>query len=126
MPKKVLVVDDEKDVVLVLLKRLKEHGYDTASAENGGQALKAVQKEKIDLIILDIMMPAMDGTELAGILKNDPKTKNIPLIFLTALGIKKKDAGYVLAGSDIVFAKPFDSKELIDKIDEVLANRIMD
>lgn len=121
MPKRILVVDDEKDVVSVLLQRLKSCGYGAASAGDGEEALRMIKNERFDLIILDIMMPAMDGTELARILKDDPKTKKIPLIFLTALGTKKDNAGYTLAGSEIVFAKPFDFKVLEGKIGELLS-----
>lgn|SRR3989338_9067296 len=120
MPKRILVVDDEKDVVLVLLERLKACGYDAASADSGEEALRSIKKETFDLIILDIMMPIMDGTELGRILKNDPKTKNIPIIFLTALQTKREHAGYTATGSNIIFAKPFDFKELAGKIDELL------
>ncbi len=123
MSKKILVVDDEKDIVSVLVGRLKAQGYDAASASDGEQALKMIQKEKFDLIILDILMPVMNGTELAQILKNDSKTKNIPLVFLTALGTKQEGSGYSIAGSDVVFAKPFDFKELLGKIDELLAQK---
>ncbi len=121
MPKKILVVDDEKDMVAVLLQRLKAYGYEVASAGDGEEALRTIKKEKFDLIILDIMMPVMDGTELGQILKNDPKTKNIPLLFLTALQTKQEHAGYDIVGSDVIFAKPFDIKELMGKIDEFLA-----
>lgn len=121
MASKILVVDDEEDMVTVLLARLGEHGYETASASNGEQALGMILKEKFDLIILDILMPVMSGTELAQILKDNPDTQNIPVIFLTALGIRRKDIGYRLSGSGIVFTKPFDSAELISKIDELLA-----
>lgn len=120
MSKRILVVDDAKDLVSVLLQRLKAYGYEATSAGDGEEALRKIRKESFDLIILDILMPVISGTELGRILKDDPKTKNIPVIFLTALGVKEKDAGYVLAGSDIIFAKPFDSKELLDKIDELL------
>ncbi|MBI3601716.1 MAG: response regulator [Candidatus Omnitrophica bacterium] len=123
MPKKILVVDDEKDIVSVLLQRLKAYGYEATSAGNGEEALRTIKKENFDLIILDIMMPVMDGAKLGRILKGDPKTKHIPIIFLTALGTKQKDAGYVLAGSDIIFAKPFDFKELAGKIEELLSGR---
>jgi len=120
MPKKILVVDDEKDIVSVLLTRLKAHGYDAASAGSVSEALKIIQKEKFDLFILDIMMPVLDGTHLAQILRNDPKTRNIPRVFLTALGIKQEDTGYVLAGADIVFSKPYEFKKLAKKIDELI------
>ena len=124
MSKKILVVDDEKDMVSVLLRRLKAEGYETASAGDGDEALKIIKKERFDLIILDIMMPIMDGTELGRILKNDPKTKNIPIIFLTALQTKQEHAGYGIVGSDVIFAKPFDFKELAGKIDEILSRKL--
>ncbi len=123
MPKKILVVDDEKDVTYLLIQRLKAYGYEAASASGGEAALKIIKKEGFDLIILDIMMPVMDGTELAQILRNGPTTKDIPLIFLTALGVKQKDTGYSVAGSDIIFTKPFDFKELARKIDEILSRK---
>ncbi len=121
MPKRILVVDDEKDMVSVLLQRLKAGGYEAASANDGEEALRTIKKERFDLIILDIMMPIMDGTELGRILKNDPKTKNIPIIFLTALQTKQEDTGYDIVGPDVIFAKPFDIKELMGKIDELVA-----
>ncbi len=124
MPKKILVVDDEKEVVLALLKRLETHGYQATYAADAKEALRAVKKEKFDLIILDIMMPIMDGTELGRLLRDDPKTKDTPLIFLTALGSRWGPQGYDVAGPDIVFAKPFDSEELLAKIDELLIGRI--
>jgi len=123
MSQRILVVDDEKDAVEVLLGRLKVSGYDSASAADGDQALKMIQNQKIDLIILDIMMPVMDGVELAKILRDDPKTRNIPVIFLTALGVKRNDSGYSLSGTDIVFAKPYDFKELVGKVGELLRNK---
>ncbi len=113
-------MDDEKDVVSVLLQRLRSHGYEAVSAGNGEEALRTIKKEDFDLIILDIMMPVMDGTELGEILKNDPKTKNIPLIFLTVLETVEGRPGYEVLGPNIVFAKPFDFKELAGKIDEIL------
>jgi CheY-like chemotaxis protein len=118
--KKILVVDDEKDMVSVLLGRLKAYGYDVASAGGGEEALRMSKKEKFDLIIIDILMPGMDGTELARILRDDPKTMNIHVIFISALGLKRNDGGHTFAGSDIVFAKPYEIKKLMDKIDELL------
>jgi len=125
MVKKILVVDDEKDMVAVLSQRLKGAGYEVTSASDGEEALKAVKKERFDLILLDIIMPVMDGTQFAQILRENPKTKNIPILFITALATKQKDAGYVITESNIIFAKPFESKELLGKIDE-LVNELRD
>ena len=120
MSKKILVVDDEEDIASVLLVRLGTHGYDTASASTGSQALELVKHDKFDLIILDILMPDMNGTEVAQILRDDPKTKDIPIIFLTALGTQQEGPGYSISGSSILFAKPYDPIELMTKIDELL------
>ena len=121
MSKRILIVDDEKDIVSVLVRKLTTYGYEAASAGNGKEALGIIKNEKFDLIILDILMPVMDGTELGRILKDNPKTRDIPLIFLTALQTKTEGSGFRFAGADILFAKPYDFKELAGKIDELLA-----
>ncbi len=123
MPKKILVVDDEEDMVTILRRRLKHYGYETACARDGKEALRVIKEERFDLIILDIMMPVMDGAQLALILRGDPTTKNIPLIFLTALQAKGERTGYGVPESEIIFAKPFDIKELVSKIEEKLITK---
>ncbi len=119
MPKKILVVDDEPDILKVLVARLKEHGFETVTAANGEEALLQAAAHKPNLIILDIMMPVMDGTEAAQRLKENPRTRDIPIIFLSALQTKTEEAsdgGEV--GDNIILAKPFDINVLLAKIRE--------
>jgi DNA-binding response OmpR family regulator len=119
IPRKILLVDDEPDMIKVLKAGLRESGFDVVTAGDGKVGLEKAQTEHPDLIILDLLMPVMDGTELGQILKDDPRTNNIPVIFLTALGITETRAGYKVAGPNVIFAKPFDIKELVDKIEEI-------
>jgi CheY-like chemotaxis protein len=120
MAKKILVVDDERDMVSVLVKRLRNRGYETNSARDGEEALKMVERNAFDLFILDIMMPTMDGAELAQALRDNPKTKDIPVIFLTALQTKEDQARSLLVGPHVMFAKPFYFGELARKVAELL------
>jgi CheY-like chemotaxis protein len=118
---KILVVDDEKDVLLMLTKRLVANGYIVITADNGYDAITLAKSKSPDLIILDLLMPDMDGGEVAGKLRNDPKTQNIPVIFLTALLAKSEDCKerHTIA-RNITFAKPVDTAELLAEIEKLL------
>ncbi|MFH1692511.1 MAG: response regulator [Candidatus Omnitrophota bacterium] len=82
--KKILVVDDEVDIVEILQSRLKEHDYDVVCAFDGEEALLKTRQEKPDLVILDIMLPKMDGYEVCSIIRSEEAVKNIPIVMLTA------------------------------------------
>jgi DNA-binding response OmpR family regulator len=126
MRKKILIVDDEKDIVSVLAKRLETKGYKAISASNGKEALNIIKQNAVDLIILDIMMPVMDGTALAESLRDDPGTSGIPVIFLTALQTRQEQrASAGLVGSRVIFAKPFNFEELVGKIKELTGEQSM-
>ena len=88
---RVLVVDDEPDAVLILAKTLSARGYEVTTAGRGQQAIMLAKAGKPDLILLDILMPDMDGTQVAAALQEDPTTRNIPVIFLTCLITKKTE-----------------------------------
>jgi len=120
--KKILIVDDEKDVLVVLEKGLTAEGYSVMTTDNGNDAIKLAKSEFPDLIILDIWMPNMEGTEVSAILKEDIKTKDIPVIFLTCLLVKEEEEkqGHVI-GSNIFFAKPYDMEKLLTAIEELLS-----
>ena len=112
----VLAVDDQPNNLQFLGKLLSDSGYEVGMAQNGRQALNFVEKNKPDLILLDIMMPEMDGYDVCKTLKNDFATRHIPVIFLTA----KTDSqdvvkGFELGGVDYV-TKPFNSAELLARI----------
>ena len=121
--KKILVVDDEKDVLLTLEKRLTAEGYSVITAINGTDALQLAKSKCPDLIILDLVMPGIDGGTVAEKLKDHPSTKGIPLIFLTALLSKNEEykENHMIAGN-ITFAKPIDNKEFLAKIKSLLYN----
>ena len=115
MAKKILIVDDEPELVKALQIRLKRAGYRILTAYDGGEGLKLVKKRP-DLILLDIMMPTISGIELCQLLKEDPKLKNIPIIFLTAKDTKEDRIKGLSVGADEYIAKPFYSEDLLNKI----------
>ena len=119
--KRILVVDDTKDVLQVVSRRLQSWGYEAITADSGEEGLRAAEEQVPDLILLDIMMPKLKGREVCARLKANPKTQNIPVIFLTALGL----ADHVKAGMDLgaedYIVKPFEPAELKDRIAVCLA-----
>jgi len=120
MSKKViLIVDDEKQIVDLIKLSLGDE-YEFLEAFNGEEALKVVSNKKPDLILLDIMMPGMDGYEVAKRLKADPKTKNIIIAMVSA----KKEDHDILTGIDMgaisFITKPFKPYDLAEKVEELL------
>ena len=120
--KKILIVDDERDALFILEKELAARGYSVIVADNGNDALNLAKSEHPDLIILDIWMPGMDGAEVAKKLREDARTKDIPVIFLTCLFQKREgeEQGRVVAGK-VLIAKPYSIEGLSAQI-ERLAN----
>ena len=113
MPKKILAVDDEKHIVRLIQVNLERAGYQVVTAFDGVEALKKVQEENPDLVVLDVMMPQMDGFETLKNLKANPQTRNIPVIMLTA---KAQDADVFRgwqSGVDCYLTKPFNPLELL-------------
>lgn len=115
--KKILIVDDEPDVLEVLGTRLSLAGFEIVKARSGSEAIAKAKKELPNLIILDILMPDIEGDDVAQVLKNDAATKDIPVIFLTCLFTRQdeKEEGH-LVGKNIFVAKPYDIKELLGLI----------
>lgn len=115
--KKILIVDDEADILAVLEKRLSGAGYDVLKAGSGKEAIVIARKEQPDLIILDIVMPEIDGPMVAETLKQDVNTKDIPVIFLTCLLTKKEESrlGHKIDGH-FFLAKPFNPEEMLTEI----------
>jgi len=110
--KKVLIIDDEAKVVTSIAALLKNNNYEVLGANDAIEGFKVAKEQKPDLIILDILMPGMDGSTLAANLKATPQTKDIPLIFLTGLasGLENTKRG---SGTNILVAKPFEAQELL-------------
>jgi len=119
--RKILIVDDEPDVASLLNLMLKSKGYETIIAGDGQEALEKARHEKPDLIVLDIMLPRLDGYKVARMLKFDEKFSHIPIIMVTAkIQEKDKKTGLEM-GADAYVTKPFDTAMLLEKINEVLA-----
>ena len=118
--KKVLVVDDEKDIVELVAYNLGRNGYEAIVAHDGNEALELAAKETLDLIILDLMLPGIDGTEVARRLKADPRTAPIPIVMLTAKGEETDVVIGLTIGADDYVTKPFSMKVLLARVGSVL------
>lgn len=118
--KTVLVVDDEPDIVDLVSYNLKKEGFEVSSASDGEEALNRIRKGGFDVLILDLMLPGIQGMELCRILRNDPKTKNLPIIMLTAKGEELDRVLGLETGADDYITKPFSPRELVARIRAVL------
>jgi DNA-binding response OmpR family regulator len=117
---KVLIVEDDKSISKLVKYNLEKEGFECALALTGEEALDALKKKQIDLIILDIMLPEMNGLEVCRIVKQNEKTKNIPIIMLTAKGEEvDRIVGFEL-GADDYIVKPFSVRELVLRINAIL------
>ncbi len=120
MSKIIFFVDDEKDVRELIEVNLKNYGFKAYGFENSLKMLEMLSKTKPDLIILDVMMPKMDGLETSRILKNNPETKDIPILLLTVKGsIDDIESGFK-AGVNSYMIKPFSPSRLIEKVKELI------
>ncbi|MGO9482898.1 MAG: response regulator transcription factor [Candidatus Kryptoniota bacterium] len=117
----VLVVDDNPEIAALLKFKLTHSGYAVALAENGELGLQAARTSPPDLIVLDVMMPVMNGLEALKILKTDVDLKSIPVIILTALSNESEIVKGLELGADDYIAKPFKVQEFVARIHAVLA-----
>ena len=117
---KILVVDDEIYIVHILDFSLGMEGYEVLTALDGEQALEKARAEKPDLIVLDIMMPKLDGYETCKLLKADTATKNIPVILLSAKGRNVDQKIGFEVGADDYITKPFSPRKLVERINAIL------
>jgi len=118
--KTILLVDDEPDFVETVEFFLSGSDYQVLVAKNGKNALEQVKNQKPDLILLDVMMPEMDGLEACKRLKKDPATNSIPIIMLTAKGRKEDVVEAIAAGADSYVVKPFNLTDLVERIEGIL------
>ena len=117
---KILIVDDEADLVETLKFRLETAGYEVVTAFDGQEGLKKARNENPDLIILDLMLPKLDGYRVCRMLKFDEKYKGIPIILFSARVQESDIKMGEEQGADAYVTKPFDPKTLLAKIDELL------
>ncbi len=120
MEKLIYVVDDEKDIRELLSLNLKKYGFKSKEFTDGDSLLKAITKVKPDLIVLDIMMPGVDGLEIVKILKREKDYSNIPIIMLTAKTEESDKIVGLEIGADDYVSKPFSPKELVARIKAIL------
>jgi two-component system, OmpR family, phosphate regulon response regulator PhoB len=116
----ILIVEDEKDLLDLLQFNLRQAGFDTVTATDGERALELLRHRLPDLVLLDLMLPGVPGTEVCRQLKSSPRTKNVPVIMLTARGEEvDRVVGFELGADDFV-TKPFSLRELVLRVRAVL------
>jgi DNA-binding NarL/FixJ family response regulator len=115
-PARILIVDDEPLNVDYLEQELESHGFDTETATDGVEALEQVAADPPDLVLLDVMMPRMDGISTLRVLKGDPETRLIPVVVMTALNAMEDRVRGIEAGADDFLTKPVDHRELLARI----------
>jgi DNA-binding response OmpR family regulator len=118
--KKILIADDEPDFVELISMRLEVNGFKVVAAKDGQEAIDKTKKENPDLLILDLMMPKLDGFEVCRMLKFDDNFKNLPIIVLSALDQQQDREKAIKAGADEYFIKPFDLSLLLTKIRDLI------
>ena len=120
MNAKILIVEDERDIVDLLRYNLEEAGFETDYVRNGADALHSTVEKSPDLILLDLMLPEVDGLIVCRLLKNDPRTKNIPIVMVTAKTEERDRIAGLELGVDDYITKPFSPKEVVLRVSAVL------
>lgn len=116
----ILVVDDEKDLLDLIEYNLKKEGFKVITAENGEEGIIAAKKHKPNLVLLDIMMPKMDGLQAVELMRKDDDLRKIPIIFLTARSDEKTEIEGLNKGGDDYITKPISTTKLISRIKAVM------
>ncbi len=118
--KRILVVDDEIYIVHILEFSLTMEGYSVLTASDGEEALRIIEQERPDLVVLDIMMPKLDGYEVCRRLRQDEQFRSLPVILLSAKGRPIDREAGLSAGADDYITKPFSPRKLLEKMRELL------
>ena len=118
---KILLVDDEPTIVKMVEKRLEAEGFEVLIAVDGEAALEKARSEKPALIILDLMLPKMDGYKVCGLLKRDTRYSRIPIILFNARAQEADEQLGLECGADAYLKKPFNSQELLEQVKALLA-----
>ncbi|HEY6908334.1 MAG TPA: response regulator [Myxococcales bacterium] len=122
MAKRILIVDDEPNIVTSLEFLMRREGFEVDIAADGEQALRAVGRIVPDLVLLDIMLPRVNGFEVCEKLRNDPRYSRVKIVMLTAKGRDTDVAKGMALGADLYVTKPFSTKELVAQIGQMLAD----
>lgn len=119
--KTILIIDDERDFTEIVSTLLDFHDFKADTASSGQQALTKLSQTPYDLIVSDLMMPAMDGFQLVGKLREDPQYKNIPVIVLSAKTLTDDERKRLLVNNVSFMTKPFEPHALVEKITQMLS-----
>lgn len=122
MSSKILIADDEQSIVIPLEFLMQQKGYQVAAAYNGEEAIEKVISFNPDLILLDIMLPIIDGFEVCQMIRSNPNWKDIKIIFVSAMGREVDIAKGLALGADAYITKPFANEEIIQKVREALGH----
>jgi len=121
MRKRILIVDDEPSIVISLEYLMKREGHETAVAVDGEAALEALAAWSPDLVILDVMLPKLNGFEVCQRIRSDPRWRDLKVVMLTARGREPEVAKGLAVGADAYVTKPFSTRELAAQVDQLLA-----
>lgn len=120
MPRKILIVDDEPSIIVPLQFLMQQNGFETVVAFSGEEAMEIIADSLPDLILLDIMLPIIDGFEVCQRVRENPQWNNIKIILLTALGGEANVAKGMALGADAYITKPFSNAEVSAKVNALL------
>ncbi len=121
MTKSILIVDDEPNIVISLEYVMKNAGFDVAVAYDGEEALEKVKENVPDLVILDVMMPKLDGFEVCKKIRENPAWKSVRIVMLTAKGRDSEREKGLSFGADDYLTKPFSTRDILQRVKEILA-----
>jgi len=122
MPKKILIVDDEPSIIVPVQFLMEQNGYDVMVAFSGEEAMEIIAEKNVDLMLLDIMLPVIDGFEVCQRVRENPKWNKIKIILLTALGSDANVEKGLALGADAYITKPFSNVNIVEKVKELLEN----
>ena len=124
MSKRVLIVDDEPNIVISLEFLMKREGFAVSVARDGEEALERIRAERPDLVILDVMMPKLNGFEVCETVRTDPQLAAVRILMLTAKGREAEMRKGISLGADAYIAKPFSTRDLVEQVKSLLDSAV--
>lgn len=121
---RVLVIDDESTVGVVLRLAFDARGHETVVAEDGSSGIELALTEQPDAIVLDLMMPRVNGYDVLDALRDSAGMEEVPVLVLTAVALSRERERCLSAGADAVMTKPFDPRDVVEALDDLLASRV--
>lgn len=123
MQPRILIVDDEPNIVLALELLMRREGYEIRSVDDGEKAVETARTFRPDLMLLDVMMPRMDGYEVCQRIRSDASLKNIVIVMLTAKGREVEREKGLALGADLYITKPFSTRDVVRRVREMLSSK---